>query len=63
MPKSYEALCIQVRALQDRGELPTHVTREQAADWAYGNTKIENDAVTRDMADAAAIKLVSDDRG
>lgn len=46
---TYESLYAQVRALQDQGVLPNRVTREQAIDWAYGNTKIENPDITREM--------------
>lgn len=53
MSKSYEELLAEVRRLQDAGKLPTRPTREQRIDWAYGNTKIENSAVTREMAERA----------
>lgn len=52
--KTYEQLRREVRALQDEGKLPTQVTREQAADWAFGNTVIENEDVTLEMAERAA---------
>jgi hypothetical protein len=51
--KTYDELLAEVRHLQDVGSLPTRPTREQRADWAYGNTKIENGAVTREMAEHA----------
>jgi hypothetical protein len=53
MSKSYEELLAEVRRLQDAGQLPVRPTREQRIDWAYGNTKIENSAVTREMAERA----------
>jgi hypothetical protein len=53
MSKSYEELLAEVRRLQDVGQLPVRPTREQRIDWAYGNAKIENDAVTREMAERA----------
>jgi hypothetical protein len=53
MSKSYEELLAEVRRLQDSGQLPVRPTREQRIDWAYGNTKIENDDVTREMAERA----------
>lgn len=28
-------------------------TREQRIDWAYGNTKLENENITREMAERA----------
>jgi hypothetical protein len=53
MSKSYEELLAEVRLLQDAGKLPVRPTREQRIDWAYGNTKIENSDVTREMAERA----------
>jgi hypothetical protein len=53
MSKSYEELLAVVRLLQDAGKLPVRPTREQRIDWAYGNTKIENSDVTREMAERA----------
>lgn len=49
---TYDTLYAKVRELQDQGKLPTRVTREQAIDWAYGNTKIENSEITREMVAA-----------
>ena len=48
--KTYEELLAEVTRLQDQGRLPLHPTRDQRIDWAYGNTKIENADITRDMA-------------
>jgi hypothetical protein len=53
MSKSYEELLAEVRLLQDAGKLPVRPTREQRIDWAYGNTKIENSDITREMAERA----------
>jgi hypothetical protein len=53
MKKTYEELLSEVRLLQDAGQLPTRPTREQRIDWAYGNTKIENNTITREMAERA----------
>jgi hypothetical protein len=53
MPKTYEELLSEVRRLQDAGRLPTRPTRDQRIDWAYGNTKIENTDITREMAERA----------
>jgi hypothetical protein len=53
MSKSYDELLAEVRLLQDAGKLPVRPTREQRIDWAYGNTKIENSDVTREMAERA----------
>lgn len=51
--QTYEALYAKVQELQNQGKLPTHVTREQAIDWAYGNTKIENPKITRELVETA----------
>jgi hypothetical protein len=53
MTKTYEELLQEVRRLQDAGVLPSHPTPDQRADWAFGNTKIENSDVTREMAERA----------
>ena len=47
---TYEQLLAEVRELQASGLAPKEPTREQRIDWAYGNTKIENHDVTREMA-------------
>ncbi len=51
--KTYEELLAEVTRLQDRGEIPLRPTRAQRIDWAYGNTKIENAEITREMAERA----------
>jgi hypothetical protein len=53
MSNSYEELLAEVRLLHDAGKLPVRPTREQRVDWAYGNAKIENSDVTREMAERA----------
>lgn len=53
MTKTYDELLAEVRVLQDAGKLPTRPTRDQRIDWAYGNTKIENSTITREMAERA----------
>lgn len=55
--KSYEELLEAVTQLQREGKLPARPTRAQIADWAYGNTKIENDSVTREMAETAVDEI------
>jgi hypothetical protein len=62
MTKTYEELLQEVRRLQDTGALPSHPTRDQRADWAFGNTKIENSDVTREMAERA-VDQKADDKG
>jgi hypothetical protein len=54
MDKTYEELRDQVRALAEAGRLPRVPSDEQRADFAYGNAKLSNDAVTRAMAVRAA---------
>jgi hypothetical protein len=56
--KTYEELLAEVVRLQDEGRLPTRPTRAQYVDWAYGNTKLENEAVTREMAEVATAKII-----
>jgi hypothetical protein len=55
MKPNFEELRRKVRKLQDRGALPVWPTDEERADWAFGNTAIENDNITRDMAESAAV--------
>lgn len=52
--RTFEELLKAVKRLQLQGDLPTAPTDEQRADWAYGNTVIENSEVTFDMARRAA---------
>jgi hypothetical protein len=59
MKRSYEELTIKIKELQREGTLPVWPTNEQRADWAFGNTAIENDQVTRKMAQDAAAKKPS----
>jgi hypothetical protein len=57
MELSYAQLRKRVRELQKKGALPVWPSDEQRADWAFGNTAIENDNITREMAqDAVATK-------
>ena len=51
--KTYEELRAQVRQLQESGRLPKVLTAEEKIDWAYGNTVIENENVTREMVATA----------
>ena len=50
MEKSYQELLAEVQRLQADGQLPRRPTREQRISWAYGQTKLENDKVTREDA-------------
>jgi hypothetical protein len=49
----YEALRAQVSRLQEYGTLPKKLTRDDAVDWVYGNTAIENPNITREMVERA----------
>ena len=50
---NYDDLKAQVQTLLAAGRLDRVPTREQRVDFAYGNTKIENAKVTREMAERA----------
>lgn len=50
MVKNYQELLAEVHRLQAEGRLPKRPTREQRISWAYGQTKLENDKVTREDA-------------
>lgn len=53
MRETYESLKAQIRELERTGKVQATLTREERIDWAYGNTKIENDEITWEMAAAA----------
>tara|TARA_R110002073_G_scaffold329479_2_gene511969 strand:- start:12429 stop:12608 length:180 start_codon:yes stop_codon:yes gene_type:complete len=50
---NYEKLKEQIQKLQVEGKLPSVPTHEQRVDWAYGNTALDCEGVTRDMAELA----------
>ncbi len=50
---NYDDLKAKVQTLLAAGRLDRAPTREQRIDFAYGNTKIENEKVTREMAERA----------
>jgi hypothetical protein len=58
--RSYEELMAEVTRLHDEGRLPARPTREQMIDWAYGNTKIENEDITREMVARAVDQKYGD---
>jgi hypothetical protein len=60
--RNYEALRDRVRELRLRGDGATGPSDDDRADWAYGNTKMENDDITREMADEAVERRRSRDR-
>lgn len=53
----YEDLKAQVRALVASGALSCIPDREQRIDFAYGNTKLANEAITREMVERACDQL------
>ena len=53
MANNYENLKAEVQRMRAEGTLELWPSREQRIDWAYGTTKIENSAVTRQMAEMA----------
>jgi len=56
MLRSYEELKAELMRLRREGKVNVRLTAEERADWAYGNTKIENDDVTPEMAQSAVEK-------
>lgn len=54
---AYETLRARVLELMSQGKLARVPTREERIDFAYGNTKLENDDVTREMAEAAVDRI------
>ncbi len=53
MNRTYEELRAKVRELQQNGRLSKTLTADEKIDWAFGNTVIENEAVTREMVSTA----------
>lgn len=54
--RSYEQLKKEIVKGMSKGVLPKIPTDAQRADFAYGNTKLSNDAVTKEMAEEAVRK-------
>ena len=50
---NYDDLKAKVQTLLANGQIDRLPTREQRIDFAYGNTKIENEMVTREMVERA----------
>ena len=50
---SYDDLKTKVQGLLAAGQIDRVPSREQRIDFAYGNTKIENELVTREMVERA----------
>ncbi len=55
----YDDLKAKVQALLAAGQIQAVPDRAQRIDFAYGNTKIENEAVTREMAEQAVDRLTT----
>lgn len=56
MSRTYEQLKAQVLQLQREGLVQVWPTDEERIDWVYGNTKIENDDITREMVEQAVAR-------
>lgn len=50
---TYDDLKAKVQTMLAAGQVERVPSREQRIDFAYGNTKIENEDVTREMAERA----------
>ena len=50
---NYDDLKAKVQMMLATGQVQRVPSREQRIDFAYGNTKIENEDVTREMAERA----------
>ena len=50
---NYDDLKAKVQRLRAAGQIADVPSREQRIDFAYGNTKIENEKVTREMVERA----------
>jgi hypothetical protein len=57
--RDYNELKAKVQALYAAGRIAAVPSREQRIDFAYGNTKIENEAITREMVEQAADRETS----
>lgn len=53
MSESIEELIRKVEVLRAEGKIPPGVTREERISWVYGNCKLSNPLVTREMVEAA----------
>ena len=59
---NYDDLKVEVQRLLAAGQLDRAPTREQRIDFAYGNSKLENEDVTREMAERAVDASDASDR-
>src|SRR5690606_15349741 len=50
--RTYEELRAKIRELQQSGRLSKTLTADEKIDWAFGNTVIENAAITREMVES-----------
>jgi uncharacterized iron-regulated protein len=56
MPQTYEQLKARVLQLRQEGRVQVWPTDEERIDWVYGNTKIENEDITREMVEQAVVR-------
>ena len=54
---TYDDLKKKIQTAMAAGQIDRVPSREQRIDFAYGNTKIENEAVTREMCERAVDAL------
>jgi hypothetical protein len=54
---TYDDLKNKIQKAMAAGQIDRVPSREQRIDFAYGNTKIENEAVTREMCERAVDAL------
>jgi hypothetical protein len=56
MSQTYEQLKARVLQLRQEGRVQVWPTHEERVDWVYGNTKIENEDITREMVEQAVVR-------
>jgi hypothetical protein len=56
MSQTYEQLKARVLQLRQEGRVQVWPTDEERIDWVYGNTKIENEDITREMVEQAVAR-------
>lgn len=49
----FERLSAIIKQATEDGLIPRNLTLEERRDWVYGNCSLENDAVTREIAEEA----------
>jgi hypothetical protein len=57
--KNFDNLWAQATLLEKEGKISSKLTKTQLIDFAYGNAKIENPKVTREIATLAIEELLA----